>query len=219
MAGALVLTHGLPGAGKSSLGELLRERYGSLVSIAERDEIRLELFGPDYFTLDQYLPANEVRVAETQHTRIRDELARGQLVVASDTNLHELRIRELASIALEVGAPILDLHLDISKAEAERRNEHRSAGGGRLVPQDVIDGMAVYGYSGDRIRHFSVRFDPTLPEGFEVIIRDRRESDPSLSEELERLDRFLSARNSSVPAQTSSSSDLPASATESGRTR
>lgn len=189
MAGALVLTHGLPGAGKSSLASFLRERYGSIVSIAERDEIRLELFGPDYFTLDQYLPVNEELVADTQHDRIRRELARGQLVVASDTNLHELRIRELVSIALELDAPIFDLHLDISKAEAERRNEHRSAGGGRLVPQDVIDGMAAYGYSGEQIRHFSVRFDPNLPEGFELLIRDRRADDPNLWAEIGEVDR------------------------------
>jgi len=189
MAGALVLTHGLPGAGKSSLANFLRERYGSIVSIAERDEIRLELFGPDYFTLDQYLPVNEELVADTQHDRIRRELARGQLVVASDTNLHELRIRELVSIALELDAPIFDLHLDISKAEAERRNEHRSAGGGRLVPQDVIDGMAAYGYSGEQIRHFSVRFDSNLPEGFELLIRDRRADDPNLWAEIGEVDR------------------------------
>ena len=189
MSGALVLTHGLPGAGKSSLADFLRARYGAIVSIAERDEIRLELFGAQYFILDQYLPANEDRVTEVQHARIRKELAQGQLVVASDTNLDPQRIRELVSIALEFDAPVFDLHLDISQTEARTRNEHRAEGGGRLVPQDVIDDMAAYGYSKERIRHFSVHFNPTLPEGFEVLIRDRREDDLELLAEIGEVDR------------------------------
>ena len=199
VSGALVLTHGLPGAGKSSLADFLQARFGNIVSIAERDEIRLELFGAQYFILDQYLPVNEDRVTELQHARIREELAQGQLVVASDTNLDPRRIRELVSIALEFDAPVFDLHLDISQAEAKARNEHRAEGGGRLVPQDVIDDMAVYGYSGERIRHFSVRFDPTLPEGFEVLIRDRRKNDLELLQEIAVLDRFLESYDRLTP--------------------
>lgn len=217
MAGALVLTHGLPGAGKSSLADFLRARYGTIVSIAERDEIRLELFGTQYFILDQYLPANEDRVTELQHVRIRDELARGQLVVASDTNLDPERIRELASIAREFDAPVFDLHLNISQAEAKVRNEHRAEGGGRLVPQDVIDGMAVYGYSGERIRHFSVRFDPTLPEGFEVLIRDRRNDDLELLQEISVLDRFLDSNGRLTSALSMSSKASTPTSLESSR--
>lgn len=191
MAGALVLTHGLPGAGKSSLADFLEARYGSVVTIAERDRIRLDLFGSDYFDLDQYQPENEAKVTAAQHRLIKKSLAAGQLVIASDTNLNPLRIRELASIASEFDAPIFDLHLNITEVEAKSRNEHRAAGGGRLVPNPIIDEMATYGYSNNRIRRFTVRLDSSREDGFSLTISDRQDSDPTLAEEIAELDSFV----------------------------
>lgn len=187
MRSALVLTHGLPGSGKSTLASRLRELFPGLVRVAERDEIRAEILPTDYHSRG-HDPESEARVEARQHEILETGLLAGDLVVVSDTNLAEPRIRRLVSIARSHGAPVFHVHFDIPLEEAKRRNEGRASGGGRLVPEWVIDEMAEYGYSGGRLKFFSVGVqDATDPDGFEILISDRSGSEPTMEQEIERI--------------------------------
>lgn len=185
MSGALVLTHGLPGSGKSSLAARLCELFPGRVKIAERDEIRAEILPADYHSRG-HDEASEARVEARQHELLREGLADGSIVVVSDTNLAEIRLRKLIAIARELEAPIFHVHFDIPVEEAKRRNEGRAAGGGRLVPDWVIDEMASYGYANGRLKFFSVAPSAGSDE-FEILILERDGSEPTMEDEIEAI--------------------------------
>ena len=186
MSGLLVLTHGLPGAGKSSLARWLFALYPDLVTVAERDELRVELLPADYHK-NGHNDASEALVTEAQHQLIEDALSQGRVVVVSDTNLNEYRIRPLVELARRFDAGVLHGHLDYSIAECRRRNEARAAVGGRLVPDDIIDDMAAYGYSAGRIKSFSIRPTGDGIEDFAVLIEDRTGSELTMEQEQELI--------------------------------
>lgn len=187
MRSALVLTHGLPGSGKSTLACALKELFPGKIRVAERDEIRAAILPADYHSRG-HDSESEARVEARQHEILREGLQNGDLVVVSDTNLTEVRLRKLVSIALSYGAPVFHVHFDIPVEEAKRRNAGRASGGGRFVPEWVIDEMAEYGYSGGRLKFFSVALqDGTDLDGFEVLISDRRGSEPTMEQEIERI--------------------------------
>lgn len=184
MGGALILTHGLPGSGKSSLATRLCGLFPGRVKIAERDEIRAEILPADYHSRG-HDEASEARVEARQHEILRTGLSEDSIVVVSDTNLAEIRLRKLIQIARELEAPVFHVHFDIPVEEAKRRNEGRAASGGRLVPDWVIDEMAEYGYSNGRLKLFSVR--SSGGSDFEILIEDRSDSSLSLEEEIELI--------------------------------
>lgn len=182
--GALVLTHGLPGSGKSSLARRLMALYPQKTVLAERDELRNQLLPPGYFARGFDL-ASEDRISLAQEEILREGLAAGKVVIASDTNLAQQRIRPLVTIARSFHAQILHFHFDLSQEECHRRNKARAAAGGRLVPEDVIEDMAEYGYSENgRIKSFSIREVGSEPYSFAVMAEDRSESSPSMAQEL-----------------------------------
>lgn len=156
------------------------------MSIAERDEIRAEILPADYHSRG-HDGASEARVEAHQHRFLRDGLAEDSIVVVSDTNLAEVRLRKLVQIARELDAPIFHVHFDIPVEEAKRRNEGRAAGGGRLVPDWAIDEMASYGYSADRLKHFSVIPTGNAPEDFELLIADRSGDELTMDQEIELI--------------------------------
>lgn len=199
MAGLLVLTHGLPGAGKSSLTRWLVELYPDAVTVAERDELRTILLPKDYH-LKGHNDQSEALVTEAQHRLIRDALSKDRAVVVSDTNLNEYRIRPLVEIARSFEAPVLHGHLDFTIEECRRRNEARAFLGGRLVPNDIIDDMAVYGYSNGRIKHFSIRPTGLGLGDFEVLIEDRHGGELTLDQEKELI---VNAMDSMLEEQSS----------------
>lgn len=193
MRSALVLTHGLPGSGKSTLASLLKELFPGRVQVAERDEIRAEILPEDYHSRGHDTDS-EARVEARQHEILREGLQNGDLVVVSDTNLAESRIRRLASIALSHRAPVFHVHFDIPVEEAKRRNAGRASGGGRLVPEWVIDEMAEYGYSEGKLKVFSVvPGDREGAEGFEILIQDRSGLEPTMEEEIDAIRLFLNS--------------------------
>lgn len=170
MPGTLLLTHGLPGAGKSTVADTLDRRFPGRVLIAERDRIREAILPANYHASGHSLES-ELKVTEAQDILIREGLAADKLVAVSDTNLTEDRIRRIVTIAREFGAEVRHVHLDISLAESKRRNQSRADAGGRLVPENIIDDMAAYGYVNGRIKHFSIVDVGSDPGDFEVLIR------------------------------------------------
>lgn len=186
MAGMLILTHGLPGSGKSSLAEELRGLYPGRIWVAERDELRAAMLPADYHSRG-HDNASERIIDRAQDQLIREALARGEVAVVSDTNLTEIRIRRLVTIARSFGARIAHVHFDISVAEAKRRNEARAAAGGRLVPDWAIEDMAEYGYEDGRLKFFSIIPQSSEPGDFSVAIEARSDSDPTMEDELNRV--------------------------------
>jgi len=186
MGGLLVLTHGLPGAGKSYLARWLLRLYPDLVTVAERDELRVLLLPADYHKKG-HDDASEALITAAQHELIENALSQGRVVVVSDTNLNEYRIRPLVELARRFDARVVHGHLDFTIDDCRRQNESRALLGGRLVPDDIIDDMAAYGYSNGRIKHFSIQSTGDGPEDFAVAIEDRDGSEPTLAEERELI--------------------------------
>jgi len=188
MSGMLVLTHGLPGAGKSSLAAWLRELYPDAVTVAERDELRAKLLPPDYHDRG-HDPVSEAKIEAAQHEILREALDHGRIVVVSDTNLAEIRIRPLVTIARRFDAAVLHAHLDYTVEECKRRNQLRADFGGRFVPGWVIDEMVSYGYAAGRLRSFSILPGGVESENFAVLAVERTGSELTMEEERELIQR------------------------------
>jgi len=186
VAGLLVLTHGLPGSGKSSFAAWLRELYPELVTVAERDELRAMLLPADYHDRG-HDPQSEALVQSAQYDILREALALGRIGVVSDTNLAEIRIRPLVTLARSLGARVLHASMDVTVAESKLRNQLRADFGGRFVPGWVIDEMVGYGYAAGRLKSFSIQSTGPGTEDFAVLIEERSGSELTMAEERELI--------------------------------
>lgn len=83
----LVITVGIPGAGKSSWAKASAEKNGAVV--IGRDTIREELFGAGYLTCAPD-PEKEPTVTEIQHRLVGEALDAGRDVIVDDTNLNPI---------------------------------------------------------------------------------------------------------------------------------
>ncbi|MDH6282842.1 AAA family ATPase [Prescottella agglutinans] len=134
----LIITRGYPGSGKSSWAQAkVAENPEEWVHL-NRDDLRKSLFGVT--GRGTYLQERNVTIV--QHTSARNLLSNGVSVIFDDTNLRAKYTREIANLAVEVGADfqVVDFRLDAD--ECIRRNKARADAGGRLVPEDVIRTMA-----------------------------------------------------------------------------
>ena len=151
MGGKFVMTHGLPGSGKSTWAEeqVRNDPTGNTIRV-NRDDIRTELFG------ESYHKGNPDRKKEGQVTQVQEEiisrgLREGKRVICDDTNLNTRFSPKMIMFAKKYGAEIEQKHFNVPVDECKRRNAHRASQGGRFVPEEVIDSMAksAYGRKGN----------------------------------------------------------------------
>ena len=146
--GTLLIIHGLPGSGKSTIAKRLKEDDPDRFVIVERDELREKLFGKQYHK-SNFARKNENQVTDVQNDLIKQGLREGKIVISSDTNLNTRTVAKLARTARDYGAKIEQHYVNTPVDECKRRNQARGDAGGRLVPDNVIDQMAARGYSHD----------------------------------------------------------------------
>lgn len=146
-AGKLFIFVGLPGSGKSTLAkELAKLHPGSL--IANRDDMRTELFGEKYH-LSTPDGKSEAAITNVLNERMTKKFREGGVVLDDNTNMNARFLYTLVQLAKNYGAEVEIITVDVSVAEAKRRNAKRGNSGGRLVPEFVIDRMAQKAYSED----------------------------------------------------------------------
>lgn len=161
MAGRLIITHGLPGSGKSTHAiKMVEDDITANTVRVNRDDIRDELFGEEYVKNNRLTNADENLVTDVQVDRTHEALGKGKTVICDDTNLNVRfmtawrKMADIHSIKLE------QLYFDVPVEECKRRNKIRAASGGRDVPDFVIDRMARNAYSASgRLKEFIIEAD------------------------------------------------------------
>lgn len=171
----LVITHGLPGSGKSTWAQEQVDKInaggGKAVRI-NRDDIREHMFGKDFYAIgpheDQKKQKKEIQQKEQQVTALQqklvdDALSSGKTVYNDDTNLNSRFLPSIVQQAQKHNVSIEQEHFDVPVETCKERNEIRGQNGGRLVPEEAIDRMAKNGYGEDgRIKRFYLGANTTF---------------------------------------------------------
>ncbi len=133
--GTLTITIGLPGSGKSTWGERLRQQYPDRVRIVNRDDIRA-------INGTRFEDGDEGYVAIVRDHMIDQLLVRGYDVICTDTNLSPKVQRRLAQIAKHRKAEFITTSfLHVPLETCIERNNARWAAGDTKVPNSAIYGM------------------------------------------------------------------------------
>lgn len=151
MSGKFVMTHGVPGCGKSTWANEQKANDPENIVIVERDEIRLHLFGPDY-SKGSPQKQKENQVNQIQEQLIKSFLSEGKTVIVSDTNLNGRVVSRLKKIAEERSAPVSVQSFDVPPEVCRKRNRERGARGGRFVPDRVMDQMIEKSYANGHLK-------------------------------------------------------------------
>lgn len=149
MTAKMILIHGIPGSGKSTLREkYIAEHPEENVVTVSRDDIRTNLFGNEYHN-GAPDPKSEARVSFVANSITERGLAGNNTVIVDKTNIVPRDIMESVKMARAAGAEIHQIKVDTPVEECKRRNAARGAAGGRRVPDEVIDRMAEHAYGSD----------------------------------------------------------------------
>jgi predicted kinase len=133
--GTLTLTIGLPGSGKSTWAEGLRQEFPDRIRIVNRDDIRAA-------NGTRFEDGDEQYVAMVRDFMIERLLILGYDVICSDTNLSPKVRRRLANIAKARKAEVFETSfLHVSLETCLERNKIRWENGDRKVPDSVIVSM------------------------------------------------------------------------------
>ena len=209
--GSLTVFVGLPGSGKSTRAqELLATLPGA--SYLNRDLERERQFGVEYVT-QKPEGKKEFVITRILENRLRKALREGRPAIDDNTNADRRDLDRLLSIAREFDAPVTVIPVDVSVEEAKRRNRLRGEGGGRLVPEEVIDAMAKKLYDGDLMREIIIteerayylprdteqkrllaEFNEKLSERYPVISKEKVvlvDFDGTLAHNAEALEKYV----------------------------
>lgn len=130
--GSLTATVGLPGSGKSTWGEQMRQEYPDRIRIVNRDEIRAILG-------TRFEDGDEPVVARIRDFMIDELLKLGYDVICTDTNLSPKVRRRLSQLAKTRKAEYIEtsfLHVPLSTCLS--RNDARWEQGDQKVPNSAI---------------------------------------------------------------------------------
>jgi len=147
MSGKVVITHGLPGSGKTTQALKMLEDDPQNIVRANRDDLRT-ILAPEGEKYHKGSPRKDVEnnVSHVQQEIIKKSLREGKTVIVDDTNLNPRRVKPLVDLARKYNAEIEQVHVDVPVDECKRRNKARGDAGGRRVPDEVIDSMAQNAY-------------------------------------------------------------------------
>lgn len=167
----LFVFHGLPASGKSTKAKEMLQENPNAVQV-ERDLIRQELFGDDYFQNKE----DEKRVTEVANQRIKEALKNNKDVILSDTSLNARFLHEVFALSDDIKQIYFDVPLEVCL----ERNKKRE----RQVPENVIYKMAKkaydekghikeFVYDRDKNKVFAMPFDETIEEkGKDIVLVD-----------------------------------------------
>ena len=130
----IVVTRGLPGAGKSRWAREMCALFKGCVQ-SERDELRYLLTGA-YYTGDQEL---EERVTRLQEGLVRRFLKEDLTVIISDTHLPDRSVKKWLKLGHELGVSVVvEDFRDVPLGTCIFNNAGRGTDGGKYVDPDVI---------------------------------------------------------------------------------
>lgn len=130
--GSLTITVGLPGSGKSTWGERMRQEYPDRVRIVNRDDIRAACGA-------RFEDGDEGVVAQIRDFMIDKWLIEGYDVICTDTNLSGKVRRRLSQIAKHRKAECIETSfLHVPLKTCIERNVARWKMGDKKVPNDAI---------------------------------------------------------------------------------
>lgn len=200
----LILTHGLPGSGKSTWAEkLARESNGSIVRV-NRDDIRTTVFGEDYHKKAPDKNCEEL-VTNIHRELMVGAWKKGKAVVCDDTNLNPIFTKNLVKLAREHGASVEQEYFNVPVEVCQERNRKRGEAGGRFVPPEVIESMASKAYTDGDINRFIIADNgnvynaPRVSRGqkkFDAWAEKRKEFDNGRSIVIVDVDGTLAMNNS-----------------------
>lgn len=138
----LIVMVGLPGSGKSTYAE------SNFRHIVSPDRIRMDEFGVEFD------PEIEPEVWDLAFARVRERLARRDVVCFDATSVSRRRRAALLDLAAVAGAPAVAVWVRTAPEEAWRRNQER----GRTVPLEAFENLVA-------------AFQPPTPEeGFAAVV-------------------------------------------------
>jgi predicted kinase len=152
----LIITHGLPTAGKSEWAQEMAARYPDRVVHVNHNIIRLRRFGTDYKE-SGFFKKHEFEINQIKDALMEKAWNEGKTVIVSDPNLKETELPALANKARSRGLSFAQQYFDIPLEESLRRNHWRLSHGGFHLSERNIINMAKDAVGKDsRLKEFRI---------------------------------------------------------------
>ncbi|MDN5758635.1 MAG: AAA family ATPase [Tomitella sp.] len=130
----LIITTGLPGAGKTTYARAWVAEDPEARARVNRDDLRAMLFGQH----GKLSPGQEDAVTAAEHATAANLLGEGTDVIVDATHLTEQSRTAWSDLAATMGSAFIVHPLDTPVGECIRRDKARGDAGGRHVGAEVI---------------------------------------------------------------------------------